>query len=84
MHPAIVQAYATMLPRLQAEEQRLAFEVAVAAIPGLKDAARQKILRRWDTAIQGGRSLAKKQPIGSALAALGIPVKRSRKAATEK
>lgn len=46
MKPPLLNAYATMMPRLQAEEALAA--ATVASLPYAKDRERKRILRDWE------------------------------------
>lgn len=79
MHPALLAAYATMLPRLQAEGALRAADAAM--VPHMDAQARRRWYQDRQAIAQGGEARQVKRPTGPAqmqrdLAAIGIRVMR--------
>lgn len=71
---AMVRAYLTMLPRLQAEEAVAAAEAAALGAGLLKPADRRRILARLERQAAGGASSPAAPADPAILAAIGIAV----------
>lgn len=74
MRPAVLNAYATMLPRLEAEKQLATERLVRAATGGMKQSHRLPLLAGLAKVARGGRRKRARKATAADLAAMGIPV----------
>lgn len=75
MHPALLEAYAVMLPRLQAQESLRRVTEHALGSGSLKQSAADEIMREWKREAGIKPQLMTPQQIARGLADAGVPVR---------